>query len=480
MSVKKNFIYNIIYQILIILLPLITTPYIARVIGAQGVGMQSYTYSIANYFVLFAMLGINNYGNRSIAMIRDNKEKLSITFMGIFSLKAIMTIIVMGIYIIYILIIDNEYKVLLLIQFIYIISAFVDINWFFFGMEQFKTTVFRNVIIKLLSVCSIFLFIKDSKDIYFYSLILALSNLISQLVLWRFIKKFVKFKKIKLKDIAIHIKPMIILFIPVVSVSIYKVMDKIMIGQMSSIIQVGYYENSEKIINIPISFIIALGTVMLPKISNLQSKGRVDQIERYISLSMDYTSFISIGAIFGIIGIAKIFIPIFLGNDFIDCILIVSLLAITIIFIAWANVIRTQYLIPQKKDKVYIKSTILGAIINITINIILIERLGAIGAAIGTIFAEASVCIYQTLKVRKELPVLKYLRRSIFYFIPGIIMYIIMNYISNTIGESLVSAIIQIIIGGVIYCIISLLYMIKVKNEVALNLLSKIKEWKIA
>ena len=184
MSTKKNFLYNLSYQVLIMILPIITTPYIARVIGPEGVGIQAYTFSIANYFLLFAMLGINNYGNRSIAMVREDKIKLSKTFISIYFIQAIMSIITIIAYLIYTMFIIKEYRIIFLIQSIYIVSVILDINWFFFGMEQFKLTVVRNTIIKLLSVGFIFIFVKKSDDLYLYCFILATATLISQSVLW--------------------------------------------------------------------------------------------------------------------------------------------------------------------------------------------------------------------------------------------------------------------------------------------------------
>lgn len=474
MSVKKNFIYNLSYQILIMILPLITTPYISRVIGAEGVGIQSYTYSIVNYFVLFAMLGINNHGNRSVAMVRNDKEKLSRTFISIYTIQAIMSILMIILYSLYIIFISKDYKIIFIIQLIYIIGALFDINWFFFGMEQFKITVVRNTIVKLISVFSIFLFVKDSNDLYLYSLILALGVLISQLILWKFLIRYIKFTKVKLYEIKENIKPILILFIPVIAISIYKIMDKIMLGSISNVIQVGFYENSERIIGIPIGIITALGTVMLPKMSNLLSNGDEEKSKKYIAMSLRFAMFIAFGAMFGLIGVSKVIIPIFLGDKFIECVDIVSMLSITLIFIAWANVIRTQLLIPRKKDKVYIISTFIGAIVNLVINIVLISRLGAVGAAIGTIFAEAVVCIYQTIMIRKEINVKEYLISNIFFAIPGFIMLIIINIIGDILGNSLLSGIIQIVIGGVIYCLISFGYMIIIKDQLLMGMINKI------
>ena len=475
MSVKKNFIYNLSYQILVMILPLITTPYISRVIGAEGVGIQSYTYSIANYFVLFAMLGVNNHGNRSIAMVRNDQEKLNRTFTSIYLIQAIMSILMIILYIIYIVFFAKNYKIIFIIQLIYIIGALFDINWFFFGMEQFKITVIRNTIIKLISVMSIFIFVKDQSDLYLYSIILALGTLISQLILWRFVVKYVKFTKVKFYEVRQHIRPMLTLFIPAISVSIYKIMDKIMLGSMSTVTEVGFFSNSERIISIPLGIITALGTVMLPKMSNLLSKGKSNEARKYIDLSLRFAMFISIGAMFGLIGVGKSIVPAFLGKGFERCIEVVSLLSITLLFMAWANVIRTQILIPKKKDRVYIISTLLGAIVNVVINTLLITKWGAIGAAIGTIFAEATVCIYQTLMVRKELDIKNYLNNNVIFIISGIIMLLGIKYIEYILGNSLLTGVIQIFIGGSVYCITSVIYMIIVKYELIINIINKRK-----
>lgn len=478
MSAKKNFIYNLGYQLLVMILPLVTTPYISRVIGPEGVGIQSYTYSVANYFVLFALLGINNHGNRSIAMVRSDKEKLNRTFSSIYSVQFVMSAIMGGLYFGYILFVVKNNKIIYIIQSIYILSALLDINWFFFGMEQFKLTVVRNTIIKLVSVLSIFILVRSSKDLYLYSLILALSSVISQCVLWTQIKKYANFVRVSKKQILLQVKPILVLFIPAIAISIYKIMDKIMLGSMTNMIQVGIFENSEKIISIPLGVISALGTVMLPKMSNLYAKGDEVGGGKYIGLSIDFIVFISIGSIFGLIGVSPTLIPIFLGEKFIDCVKIVSVMSITVVFLAWANVIRTQYLIPKKKDGIYIMSTIIGACVNLIVNFMLIGKYGALGATVGTIFAEGSVCLYQTIKIRKELDVKSYIKKSSFYILPGIVMCTIIRGIYNILGQTVFSGLMQIIIGGVVYVILSIIYMLVSKNEIAVNSLRKIFESK--
>ena len=279
-KLKMNLLYNIAYQLLNLCLPIVTVPYISRTLGVEGNGIYSYTYSIVNYFMIFAMLGISNYGNRTIAKNKDDKEKLSKEFLSIYLLQCFFTSVSIIVYLFYCLFI-SEYSVISLIEIIFLFSTLLDISWLYFGLEEFKKTVTRNVVVKVLSLILIFLLVKTSNDLILYTAIMSLSTLISQIVLWISIRKYITLKEVKLnkKDIKKHIKGIIILFIPVISYSIYKIMDKIMIGLLNSVEEVAYYEYAEKIINIPIGFITALGTVMLPKISNLVANSELNKVK---------------------------------------------------------------------------------------------------------------------------------------------------------------------------------------------------------
>ena len=228
-KVNKNFMYNMVYQILLYIIPFIVTPYISRVLGAENIGIYSYTYSIVTYFMLLTLLGINNYGTRNIARNHKNREKLSFTFSSIYYLQIIMGIIMLVIYNISIIFMDKAYTMLFIINNLFIISAILDINWLFFGLEEFKITTVRNGIIKIVSVLLIFLLVKEKQDLWKYLLIMSGSLVISQLYLFLFRKKYVDFKKVKIKDITKHIKSICVLFIPVIAYSVYRVMDKTMI-----------------------------------------------------------------------------------------------------------------------------------------------------------------------------------------------------------------------------------------------------------
>lgn len=459
---KKNFIYNVLYQILILIIPLITMPYVSRALGADGVGTYSYTYSIAYYFMLIAMLGLNNYGNRTIAKVRDNKEELSKQFCSIYAFQLISSIVMIIAYLTYVFAFDNQYKTIAIIQTMYVISSMFDINWFFFGIEKFKLTITRNTIIKLLSLVLIFIFVKTPNDVWKYTAILAGSTLFSNVVLFSFLRKYIKPVKVSRKEIFKHFKPCLVLFLPVIAVSIYKIMDKIMLGSMSTVKEVGYYENAEKITQVPMSIITALGTVMLPRVSNMLSNNQEEQVKKTISKTMPFIMFLTFPMTLGLILISREFSIIFFGSEFEKSGYLIQLLSITIVFLAWGNVIRTQYLIPKEMDKQYIISAFLGAAVNFILNCIFIPLYQSVGACIGTIAAEFIVMFYQTFIVRKELQIKEYIMKSLPFLLKALIMFALTFFISKCIAvNGIYKLILQVGVAGFIYLILNIKYIYK-------------------
>ncbi len=458
-SLKKNFIYNITYQILTLIIPLITVPYVSRVVGVSGIGTYSYTYSIVYYFMIIAMLGLNNYGNRTIAMVRDDKVKLTKTFKEIRLLQIISSLGAIILFTIFTLSFGTKYLTIYLIESMYLLSCMFDINWFFFGLEEFKKTVIRNAIIKILSLVLIFTLVKSSSDLLIYISILSGSTLLSQLILWVFVKEFIDSKiKVVFTDMKKHLLPCLKLFLPVIAVTIYGVMDKTMLGMMTNVKEVGYYENAHRLINILMSIITALGTVMLPHMSNLYANGKEKESRKFIAKSMKAIMFLAIPMTLGIIAVSKDFSILFFGSEFIKTGDLIILLAVTVLFLAWGNVIRTQYLIPREMDKEYIVSAFLGAIVNLIANLVLIPIYKSSGACIGTILAEFTVMFYQTYKVRKLLPLNEYLNSILPFIYKGLIMMIIILGINYLDIKILFRVLIQITIGVVIYSVLNINY----------------------
>lgn len=397
-SENKNFIYNVLYQLFNFIIPLITLPYISRRLGVSNIGTYSYTYSVVYYFMLLTLLGINNYGVREVSSLEKNAGKRSQKFSEIYFLQFSLGLIMLLIYNFLIVFIFKNYKEIFFIHNIFLISAILDINWLFFGLEKFKLTISRNVIIKIVSLILIFVLVKDSSDLATYTFIMSFSTLLSQLYLWLFRKKYVTFEKINIHNLVRVFRDCLVLFIPVLSYSIYRVMDKTMLGGISGTINLGLYDNAEKIINIPVSIVTALGTVMLPSMSKKNS----DEIffeKLYFSFRLCF--FIIFPIAFGLLAISSDFSILFFGKAFEESGTIIKLLIPSFIFSSIASVVRTNYLIPKRMDNIYIISTIIGASINLIVNLILIPKFAYYGACIGTICAEFLVMFYQIIKTRQ-------------------------------------------------------------------------------
>lgn len=459
-KLKSNFIYDSLYQVIVLIIPFITIPYVARTIGVDGVGIYSYTYSIVNYFMMFALLGMNTYGNREVSKCQDNKNELNKTFTEIYLLQFIITFIVLIIYVLYILLFDPPYLLVSIIQGIYLISVFFDINWLFCGLQEFKVTVTRSIFIKIITFISIFIFVKGQTDLWKYVLILSSTTLLNQIILWPFIKGRVKFTKVNIKDLKKHLKPTAILFIPVIATSIFKVMDKIMLGNFSSVTEVGYYENAEKMLNIILSVVSALGTVTLPQMTYLYSKGNFEEFKKVFYKSISFLFFIILPVIAGFLAVSYDLVFLYLGNSFIKSSYILNILSISLLFSPFASIIRMQILIPQSRDKQYIISVIIGAIVNFVLNIILIRLYNSIGASIATVIAEMLVFVVEYYFIKNEYNIFVEYKNIIRFILSSIIMYFVVLIIGFIIKCTILKLIIQIVFGIFIYFILNLKYIL--------------------
>lgn len=470
MGIKKNFAYQMCYEVLALILPLITSPYIARVVGAEGLGRYSYSYSVAFYFVLFSMLGLQNYGNRAIAQSREDQAELNETFSSILAVHVLISMLCTGVYVQYVLTLETD-QIYAAIQTAYVLSGLFDISWFYFGMEKFKLTVAQSSTVKLVTAICIFVFVKTADDLWKYCAIMAVGTLLGQMVLWLPLRRYVRIVRPSVQQMRLHVKPLLVLFIPAIAISLYKYMDKIMIGLLSSKTQLGLYESAEKTVNIPLSVIGAFGTVMLPKMSYLASKQDGRGTQRYILLSMRYVMCMAFALAFGIAGVGGVFAPVFWGQVFSPAGPLIMGLAVTIPFISFANIIRTQYLIPQARDLEYTVSVIAGAVVNLIINWLLIPRQGAMGATVGTIAAEMLVCVIQTVAVKNQLPIKAYLKNAAPFALFGLCMFVLVYVMGQKLSASVITLFVQIATGALSYVVASAVYLWVIKDDILLNML---------
>lgn len=463
-SVKKNFMFQISYQILTMILPFITSPYISRVLGAEKVGIYSYTYTIASYFVYIAALGINNHGSRVIAQSRQNKSELNATFSSLFADHLIVSLCALAAYSVYVFCFC-EYPLIALAQGFIVMGAVLDINWLFFGLEKFKLTVTRNTIVKILTVICVFIFVKSKDDLLIYTIIMAAGTFISQSVIWFAVKGEVRFVKPSFAQMKSHIKPLFVMFIAVIAVTLYRTMDKVMLGDMCDMIQVGCYENADKLIMYPVSIITALGTIMLPRMSHLYKSGESKSARNTLDISIEFALIIAMALCFGLVAVANDFSVIFFGEEFELTGSILSIIAFTIPFMAFNNVLRTQYIIPQNRDRIYMIAVCMGVVANFLLNFFLIPPFGAYGATVGTIAADGLVFVYQVFCVRKQLPIKQYLKSGLYPLIAGIVMCSCVLWLGSILDLSIFNLLIQIGIGVILYCLLILPYLMMNKKS---------------
>ena len=450
-STRTNFIFNAIYQLSTILVPLITMPYLSRVIGPAGLGEYSFAYSVAFYFTIFIKLGLNNYGNRTIAYVKDDKEALSKTFWEIYCFQLFLGVILFAIYIVYSVFFSPN-KTLGIVMGIFVFSSIIDINWCLYGLEKFKVTSTRDVITKILVTLCIFMFVKCPEDVWLYAFLYSMGMFINQLIVIPLAKGEISFCKVRAEDVFKHIKPNLVLFIPVVAVSIYRAMDKIMLGIMSTNIELGYYHGAENVIRVPMAFVTALGTVMLPRMSNMIARGEnKKRVEGTFDESIVFAMFLATSICFGIMAVSREFVPIFYGPGYEKCNFLFYIILPGSMFEAFANVIRTQYLIPRKKDKIYVFSLGIGAAINLIMNLILIPRYDSVGAAIGTFSAYATVCVVQAICVFKEANIGRNVVNSIPFVISGIAMFLLLWSYTPNVSNDVLALFVKIIIGAGCY-----------------------------
>ncbi len=487
-SVKKNYFYNLLYQLFLLIVPLITTPYVSRVLGAEGVGKYSFSFSLITYFTIFGALGFGFYAQREIAKNQNDKYKESKAFYEIFICRLIPIFIALAVNLIFCFTnIYKEYTNLMLVFNINIIALIFDIAFLYQGKEEFGKLVLRNFIVKVLSVASIFIFVKTQNDLGIYALINALSVILGNILMWVTLPKYIE--KIKIKELKPlrHLKGTIILFLPTIAISIYTILDKTLIGLLItdtytdivdgkevikkySDLENGYYEQSEKIVKMVMTVITAIGTVMIPRNTHEYSIGNHEKVKENIFTSCMLVLLIGIPLTLGIIVVANNFVPWFFGDGYDKCILLMKILSPLILIIGFSNVFGLQYLIPTGKDKRFTIALIVGAITNFLLNLIFIHFWWSVGASIATIVAEATVTLIMAIMVRKEINFLKLFISAWRYYIAGAVMFVACYFVARNLESSIINTILIALIGAIIYFVI----LIILQDKLIINTIKKI------
>lgn len=474
MNTRKNTLYNVAYRVFSVLLPLVTAPYLTRTVGREAYGLYGYAWSISYIFCLFGMLGLENYGVRAIAQSKDDSEELDRTFSGIWTMQLGVAGTALLAYLGYVLLVAGAERTIALHLTMMSVSCLVNVDWVLMGLDQFKPIALRNTAVKLLAAACVFLFVKGPDTLWIYGFAWSLSTLLGCLSCWPSLRGRVHLVRVPMREALRHLKPCAVLFVSVIAVSVYRQMDKVMVGALSSMEQTGLYEAAERIIYCLSGFISAIGTVMMPKVAHMQKLGQTDRIRRHMDLSMQLVLCMVSAMGFGVAAVADVFSPLFYGEDFSLAAPLMAPLGATLIMIGFANVVRTQWILPQKRDSIFVRSVCTGAVVNLIANALLIPRMGAMGAVAGTLLAEMAVPTVQYLLLRRELPYPRFLLHVAVYAAIGTVMLLVVRTAARLLplaGWPLLFCLTAI--GAVVYGSLCLCLWIVTKNRAILKLLRR-------
>ena len=454
MKVIKNYLYNLSYQILTIILPIITVPYVTRIFTSEDLGNYVFYSSIVNYFSLFAMLGVAVYGTKQIAAASD----VSSTFWNIYAIQFIASLLSLIAYVIAVISIPNMGGIIPIILGVVLFSKMIDISWLFAGKEDFKKITLRNTVVKLSGVISIFTLVKSSEDLYLYAFLIIVFDFLGQFVMWVPAKKFIKYPSFNIKLIKKNFHPIVLLFLPQVAISLYVVLDKTLLGILGSYSDVGIYEQGQKLTSILITVVSSLGAVMLPRVANLLSEKKEKEAQNMVRFSFILYNLIIFPMIFGLIAVNEVFVKLFLGENFQDVKYVLYIIVFNIMFIGWTNILGYQVLVARNKNKEFMLSTTIPAFVSVVVNIVVIPFFGYIGASITSVVVEILVFTIQWYYSRNiisknllfNIDLVKIISASLLMFIAIMLCKYMLGL------EGVVGLLIYIGVGGITYVIMNI------------------------
>lgn len=467
-KIISNYIYNTIYQLVIVISPLITMPYKSRILGPENIGIYSYVISVFSYLLMFGSLGISLYGRREIAYVKDDKYKRSKILYELLILKSITLIIAILTFGMF-LDAESNYIIFYLIMLMDLLFNIFDLTWFYQGIGELKKLSLVNLFIKTLNIICIFIFIKTSEDLIKYFILTVIFDIVSIVLLWTGITKYIQ--KIKLSELKIfkNLKMCIILFIPQIFINIYTVCDKIMLGNLSNNIEeVGFYENSNKIIRLSLNVINSLVAVMIPVISHEFKNKNNQKIKQYMNLSIEFVIFMALPLMFGIIGISNNLVLVIFGEQYTKMIEIIRTLSLIIIPVGITSIIGEQYLVSIKKEKQFTLYIMIGAITNVILNLVLIPKYSVMGATIATVLTEWLVFVMEFPVIKKIIDLKQMMLIFIKYLLCSLVMFLII-YVIGTIKTNMIVLITQLLVGIIIYFLILLILKDKYMKSIMEN-----------
>ena len=474
-SLKKNYSYNLLYEIVALLLPLITTPYIARVLSPSAIGNYSFTLSIVMYFNLLGTLGINTCGQMEISKSRDDKKELSLIFWEITFARIAYMFLSISLFIVFFCI-NGDLRWFYRILVINLVASALDFSWFLTGLERFKELSIRNSVIKILIAALIFLFIKKEEDILLYVFLLNAATLLGDFMIFPIIKRSIC--KVAFSEIRIfrYSKQAITYFIPTAATTIYSVLDKSMIGIFVGVpSENGFYEYAHRIQQLAVTVLTSIRIVTLPRLANLYKKCDYKAIETLFSKSLMAVMAISIPMFVGTVLISHAMINVFLGDGYERTALLLIMFAPLFIVQGLSNIIGFSFLTAAGKQSIFNIGVILGAVVNLILNLLLIPTLMSVGATIASVASELVILIFFIKKTNTALYFVEYKKEIFKYSFSAVVaaLFVLILYYFE-LGDFL-----YLIVSCLVFATIYTFSLWRMKKnlyiETLLNLLKKIR-----
>lgn len=452
-SLKSNYLYTLSYQILLIIAPLITTPYISRVLGAENIGIYSYTSANVTYFILMGVLGLSTYSQIEAAKRRDDKRALSQFFVESLVVRLMTMGVSIAAYLIFISI-QSEYKNMYVIHMTLLIAQLIDITWLLQGMENFRAITIRNFIIKILTVITIFVFVKNTTDLYLYTWINGLGTLLGNVSVIPYAKKYICIKNCERLQLSKHLKATMFFFLPSIAGVLITTVDKVMLGNYNDTkIQNGYYEQATKIEGLLFSVFSSLNIIMRPRMAYLYAAGKGKEMQEKMMISLQYVIALALPMAFGLFCVSEHFVPWFFGEQYMSVIGLLKIFSWWLAFKAVSNCILEQYIVPTEGAITATKIIWAGAAVNVLLNAWLIPDKGAAGAAIASVTSEFVILGMAYWKSSHVISLKKVIMVSWKKMGAVFIMTAILLHTKGFFSPTIISCIMQSILGAVIYLI---------------------------
>lgn len=469
-SVKYNFIMNMILKMSSFIFPLITFPYVSRVLGAVGIGKVSFATSIIYYFTTIASLGIPTYGIKACAQCRNNKDQLSKLVHELIIISTIMTVVSYISFCILLLVVPKlfESRIVLLVTSSSLVLSSMGLEWFYQAIEQYDYITYRNLAFKVISIVLMFVFVTSSEDYIIYAAVSVLGSVGSNILNLIRLKKYVYFKKYSNYDYVQHIKPIMTFFLLTVATTIYTNVDTVMLGFLTTDEQVGFYNTATKLKGVLLSVVTALGTVMLPRVSYYIQMEMMDKFREMIKKSFQFVLLIAFPLMTYFIVEAGDSIIFLAGEGFQQAVLPMQIIMPTILFIGLSNVTGIQILVPMGKEKYTIISTVYGAVVDLILNAVFITKYGAAGVAFATVIAELVVLVVQIIYLRHELMSVLELK-EIAKIISSSLMPLLVIIVAKNV-MTINSAFIRLVVTSIIYFGLYAINLIIMKTKIVREL----------